>query len=134
MEKSTSLPIERYMTRSPVCIQKTAPLLEAHRLMREKRVRHLPVLHGDALVGVVSDRDLNLLETLRCVDPAREPVSQAMSDRPFTVAPGTPLRDVAVAMEVNRYGSAIVVDGERVCGIFTTVDALRALADLLKNR
>jgi acetoin utilization protein AcuB len=53
-----TLTVERFMTRSPLTIGQDQPLAAAHRMMREHRVRHLPVLDGGMLVGVVSQRDL----------------------------------------------------------------------------
>jgi acetoin utilization protein AcuB len=55
--------------------------------MAAHRVRHLPVLEGERLVGVVSERDLYLLETLRGVDQDEEPVSGAMSSIPECAGP-----------------------------------------------
>ena len=117
-----------YMSRPPLCIQKHEPLVAAHRLMRQHHIRHLPVLEGDRLIGLVSERDLHLIETLRSVDPRTEPVSEAMTDAPYTVPPQMPLHTVARVMFANRYGSAIVVEHGLVVGIFTTMDALRVIA------
>jgi acetoin utilization protein AcuB len=119
------------MTKEPFTIQSAEPLHQAHRVMRARRVRHLPVLNGEELVGVVSERDLYLLETLRGVDLAKEPVSEAMTAQPYTVTPDARLRDVVHEMLRERYGSAIVVHEQRVVGIFTRSDALRALEKLL---
>ncbi len=95
--------------------------------MRKHHIRHLPVLDGGKLVGVVSLGDLHLVETLAEVDPAKVRVEEAMSAEPYTVSPDTPVGDVAAEMAEHRYGCAIVVDEQKVVGVFTTVDALRAL-------
>ncbi len=50
---------------------------------------------------------------------------------PYTVSPDAPLRDVARTMAEQKFGSAVVVDGDEVTGVFTTTDALRALAAVL---
>jgi acetoin utilization protein AcuB len=100
--------------------------------MRERGVRHLPVIDDGKVTGVVSQRDLYLLETLRGVDAARELVEEAMSSEPFLVEPDAALEDVAEAMASHRHGSALVVADGVVVGIFTTTDALRALATLLR--
>jgi acetoin utilization protein AcuB len=123
--------VSHCMTREPFTIQSGEPLHQAHRIMRARRVRHLPVLNGEELVGVVSERDLYLLETLRGVDLAKEPVSEAMTAQPYTVTPEAKLRDVVHEMLRERYGSAIVVHDQKVVGIFTRSDALRALEKLL---
>lgn len=125
--------VERFMTANPVAIASDRTLAEAHRLMREKQIRHLPVVDDGRLVGLVSQRDLYLLETLQGVDPDEERVEEAMTAEPFTVAPDTPLEEVATAMAEHKYGSAVVLDRGAVVGLFTTVDALRALASLLRR-
>lgn len=109
------------------------PLAEAHRVMREKRLRHLPVLTEGRLVGVVSTGDLHLIETLDGVDPEKVPVHEAMSSEPYCVPPDAPLEEVADVMAGNKYGCALVVEKGRVLGIFTTVDALEALSHVLRG-
>lgn len=126
--------ISEAMTRAPQCIQHGEPLHQAHRLMRGRRIRHLPVLDGEKLVGVVSERDLYLLETLRNVDGGKEPVSEAMTERPFSVTPDVPVQEVVEEMRHKKYGSAIVVDHHHVIGIFTRTDALRVLGQLLGRK
>ena len=125
--------VQDFMTVAPVVIGKTRTLVDAHRIMRERGIRHLPVVDGGALVGLVSQRDLYLLETLKGVDPATETVDEAMTADPFTVPPDAPLDDVAVEMAERKVGSAVVVDRGSVIGLFTTVDALRALAGVLRR-
>lgn len=130
--RGAAMKIADVMTADPCCVQSDEPLREAHRLMRALRVRHLPVLDGDRLVGLVSERDLYLRETVRSVDPGIELVSEAMSERPFAVAPTANVREVVEEMRDKSYGSAVVVDRGHVTGIFTRADALRALEMLLE--
>jgi acetoin utilization protein AcuB len=125
--------VQEFMTVAPVVIGTKRTLADAHRIMRERSIRHLPVVDGGALVGVVSQRDLYLLETLEAVDPATETVEEAMTTDPFAVSPGAPLDEVAAEMAKRKLGSAVVVDRGSVIGLFTTVDALRALATLLRR-
>ena len=125
--------IRRFMTLSPHSITSRQTLAEAHQTMRERGVRHLPVVDDGKVIGVVSQRDLYLLETLRGVDAARELVEEAMSSEPFVVEPDAALAEVAEAMASHRHGSALVVDNGIVVGIFTTTDALRALTTLLRG-
>jgi acetoin utilization protein AcuB len=127
------LAIEAFMTPSPHTIGRAQPVALALKLMSEHRVRHLPVLDGGSLVGMVSERDLQFIETLRDVDVSKIAVEEAITTEAFTVAPGTPLRTVAEQMAEHKYGSAVVMDKERVVGVFTTIDALRALSSLLEK-
>ncbi len=121
------MPIERFMTPAPQCIGVTQTLEKAHEMLREHGIRHLPVLKRGKLVGVVSDRDLALVEALPGVDPTVITVEEAMSLDVFEVTPETPLGQVAKKMAENKYGSAVVTRGREVVGVFTTTDALRAL-------
>jgi acetoin utilization protein AcuB len=125
--------IHRFMTPTPHTISTRQTLAEAHQAMRERGVRHLPVVVDGKVVGVVSQRDLYLLETLRGVDVGRELVEEAMSDEPFVVAPDASLDEVAEAMANSKHGSALVVDGAMLVGIFTSTDALRALVTLVRR-
>jgi acetoin utilization protein AcuB len=123
--------IEAFMTRSVHTIGTRSPLTEAHRMMNEHAIRHLPVLEGGKLVGMLSQRDLHLIETLRDVDPKQVLVEEAMSQDAYAVAPETPLSEVARTMAAHKYGSAVVARGAHVLGIFTTTDALQALDTVL---
>jgi acetoin utilization protein AcuB len=126
--------VQKYMTTSPHTIGEDQPMTVAHRMMREHHIRHLPVLRGAKVVGLVSDRDLNMVETLRDVDPHKVLVGEAMSQEPYVVSPDAALDEVVLSMAEKKYGSAIVVQHDKVVGIFTTVDACRAFADLLHTR
>ena len=123
--------VQEHMTPGPRVVSSRHTLAEAHQIMRERNIRHLPVVDDGKLVGMVSQRDLYLLETLKGVDPSSEQVREAMTPEPFTVGPEAPLEEVALAMAARKYGSAVVVDKGVVVGLFTTVDALRALASVL---
>lgn len=123
--------IREFMTPLPHTIGRDQPLSAAHRLMNEHHIRHLPVLSAGQLVGIVSDRDLKFVEALKDVDPERVTIEEAMSQAPYTVAPSAPLGEVVAQMASERYGAALVLEHGHVVGIFTAIDALRTLADLL---
>ena len=129
MNQSISL----FMTPSPHTIGVERTLADAQRIMRDNRIRHLPVMGEGKLVGIVTERDLHLLETLRGVDVNETTVEEAMSPDVFAVQPNTHVANVAKVMAEHKYGSAVVTRGGEVLGIFTAVDGLRILADLLKN-
>jgi acetoin utilization protein AcuB len=122
------------MTPHPHSIGRDQPLARAHEFLNEHKIRHLPVLDGGTLVGVLTDRDLHLIETLRDVDPTLVLVDEAMSTEVFSVGPDAPLDEVVSAMAEHKYGCAVVLSNHHVVGIFTTVDACRALSELLHTR
>ncbi|MEO8798723.1 MAG: CBS domain-containing protein, partial [Polyangiaceae bacterium] len=71
------------MSKMPCSIARDQTLLDAHRIMTEQHVRHLPVLEQGKLVGLLSQRDLYFLESVEGVDLATEQVSEAMSQDVF---------------------------------------------------
>jgi acetoin utilization protein AcuB len=126
--------IQKYMTTCPETIGRDQPMKAAHQVMRQRHIRHLPVLDGGHIVGIVSDRDLSFIETLTDVDPRKVTVEEAMTREPYVVAPDAALDDVVRTMASRKFGSAVVADHGKVVGIFTTVDACAAFAELLQTR
>jgi acetoin utilization protein AcuB len=90
------------------------------------------VLEGGKLVGVLSERDLSLVSAIGQRDEM--PVDEAMAQVPYTVDENAELAQVAGEMARRKYGSAIIVRGDKPIGIFTTVDACRALEELLREK
>ncbi|HKU44050.1 MAG TPA: CBS domain-containing protein [Polyangiales bacterium] len=126
--------VQKYMTVSPYTVGADQTLAHAHALLREHRIRHLPVLRGGELVGMLTQRDLALIETLKDVDPRTIQVEEAMSPGVYEVSPDAPLDEVVAEMALKKYGSAVVVQNNKVVGIFTTIDVCRALSALLQSR
>ncbi len=123
--------IEEFMTPLVFTIARERTLEEAHQLMRAHQLRHLPVLHGGELVGMVTERDLTFIETLKSTDPKLVRVDDAMSEDVFSVSRDAPLVEVARRMASDKLGSAVVLEGRKIVGIFTAIDALRALETIL---
>ena len=121
------------MTDGPHTVGPTRSLAVARRMMLDQSIRHLPVLDGGKIVGLLSERDLLLVESLPGVNPTDVRVEEAMVQNVFTVEPETPVGEVVETMIERKLGSAVIVEAERVIGVFTTIDALRALHDLLER-
>lgn len=126
--------LQRYMTTTPHAIGDEQTLVVAHQIMREHQIRHLPVLRGGKLVGILTERDLALIEALKDVDPKSVTVDDAMSSSVFAAEPSTPLDEVVGTMAERKYGCCVAMQNGKVVGIFTTVDACRALGELLHGR
>jgi acetoin utilization protein AcuB len=123
--------IDAFMTRSPIVVDRATTMARALGIMEQHGIRHLPIVEGDRLVGCVSERELKVVENMRAVDSAFCIVGDFILGPPYSVAPDASLRDVCRTMAEKRCGSAIVVEADRVVGVFTTTDALRALASLV---
>jgi acetoin utilization protein AcuB len=124
---NTAPRVSDYMTSSPHVIGSEQPLSRAHDIMRKNELRHLPVLHGGRLVGLVSRGDLHLVETMSDVDAEKVSVEEAMSRDVYGVGPNEPLVAVVREMTARKLGSAVILDHGKVVGIFTVIDALRVL-------
>lgn len=122
--------IQKFMTTMPHTIGKEIPLKTALSMMREYRIRHLPVQDGGKLVGVLTDRDLKLASAF--ADGENLTVEEVMTPDPYTVTPDVPVDRVALEMAERKFGCAIVQQGNgKVVGIFTAVDGLRILGETL---
>ena len=122
-------PIAEYMTPLPHTVGSEQTITFAQKLMRKYDIRHLPVLHGGELYGIVSDRDLSMIAGLNEVNPDVTTVEEAMTQEAYTVAKNAALFVVLEEMLEHKYGSAIVVEGVKIVGILTTHDALKLLVD-----
>lgn len=122
--------IQKFMTPMPHTINAKMPLKTAFAMMREHGVRHIPVLDGGDLVGVLTDRDVKLAGSF--ADAEKITAEDAMTPEPFTVAPTAPLDQVLNEMAAHKYGCALVrQENGKLVGIFTATDALRVLVELL---
>ena len=126
--------ISKYMTTLPHTIGADQNLAKAEKMMGELKVRHLPVLRAGNLVGILSDRDVKLVESFKDVDPEKVTVEEAFTEDPFIVSPDSSLADVCAEMAARKFGCAIVCDNKKLVGIFTWVDALTAMNELLNTR
>lgn len=124
------------MTPFPYSIDLDATLAEARLMMDAKGFRHLPVMSQGRLCGMLSDRDLRVAAAPgpeRAADfPLR--VRDVYHDEAYTVEADTPLDLVAQTMAERHIGSAMVTRGGKLVGVFTTTDACRALARVLRER
>lgn len=128
------------MRRSVITIDREASLRRARRVMENHRIRHLPVVEGRHLVGVLTDRDirqaapssvgtLTAREREEFMDCVR--VGQVMTRRIITVTPATSIGEAARLIVRYRIGCLPVVDERFLVGILTTSDLLEALAGIL---
>jgi acetoin utilization protein AcuB len=130
-----------YMTRTATTVRSDALVRGVVDMMRKRKIRHLPVVDGDGrLVGIVTDRNLrqvvfdpaiqerlgDLAETLNTLT-----VRDVMTWGVLTVRPEAQIREAARIMQERKVGALPVVDGERVVGILTETDVLRAFQDVL---
>ncbi len=124
--------IEHYMTPCPMLIDRSETVGGALKLMKNRSIRHLPVVEEGKLLGVVSERDLELACNFPQLDVHRISVEQVMIFDPLQVEPNTPLEGVVAQMAQRKIGSAVITRDGAPIGVFTTTDALSALGNILR--
>jgi acetoin utilization protein AcuB len=131
----SSLTVGSVMTRLPFVVSIDDGIDAAESIMKEHGVRHVPVVDGDALVGIVSQRDVALLlnPALSFGDRRRVRTRSVCTRNPYVVAEDEPLDRVVLEMADRHLGSAIVARDGQVIGIFTVTDACRVLSRLLRE-
>ncbi|HZW26916.1 MAG TPA: CBS and ACT domain-containing protein [Trueperaceae bacterium] len=129
------------MTRKVVAIGPDTPIRDVQALMEQRNVRHFPILEGraepdkpDALVGIVSDRDVRLVGADHPKAPpgvrAGDPVSSLMVRDVLTAHPGDPIEETAKTMRMRKIGAMPVMEDGRLVGIVTATDLLDALVTM----
>ena len=115
------------MTGSPFTVEPSATLVEAARAMANEDVGPLPVVQGDRLVGMVTDRDLVVRGIAEERDPTSTTVGDIASSDLVTVTPDTDLQEALELMARNQVRRLPVIENDRLVGIVAQADVARAL-------
>lgn len=135
--------VRDFMTTEVTAMQETDSLLDARMVFVRSSFRHLPVLRGKALVGVVTEHDVkqfapSLLSGVKPDEYNRlletTPVSRAMTREPLTVRPEQPIFEAAALLYDRSFGCLPVVENGELVGILTTTDMLRLLMRLIRDQ
>lgn len=134
--------VSEWMSTHPITVAPATPVAEARELMQRKRIRHLLVMEGDRLVGIITDRDIRL----NLPSPATSlsvweinylliqlQVGQVMTRSVITIGPDRPVGDAVRLMLEHTIGALPVMETDRVVGIITETDLLRAFAGVLEK-
>lgn len=133
--------ISEWMTTVPITVSPATPVSEARELMHRKQIRHLLVMEGERLVGIITDRDIKL----NLPSPAtslsvwevnylltRLTVGEVMTKHVITTGPERPVAEAVRLMLAHKIGALPVTEEGRVVGIITETDLLRAFARRLE--
>jgi acetoin utilization protein AcuB len=129
-----NIKIKDVMTACPFTIGANQPVKVALEALRKHNIRHLPVKEGGQVVGILSDRDIDHALALEKKDASEMSVSEVYFPDPYCVTPEDNLADVVLKMAENGYGSVLVMNGEALAGIITTMDVCRVLNRVLKGQ
>ncbi len=134
-------PVSTIMTRHIITTQLDRPLKEVSALLRKHGIRHVPVLHGNQLVGIISKTDMNRLSFSNLFAGESDTdeavfdmlsISQVMSHRPRVVKETETIRHVAEILSTEEFHALPVVsadDETKLAGIVTTTDVIRYMLE-----
>ncbi len=131
--------VSEWMTRKVFTIRPEESVSEAIRIMKEQRVKHLPVVQREGLKGIVSDRDIKEFSPSKATTLdiyelhylfARAPIREVMKGKVITTTPDAPVEEAAKKMYDNRIGCLPVLEAGRLAGIICEMDIFRALVDI----
>ncbi|MEX1247917.1 MAG: CBS domain-containing protein [Anaerolineales bacterium] len=134
--------VRDWMSRDVITITPSQTLPEAHELMKNHKVRRLPVMDNGSLVGIVTLGDLreagpsdatslSIFEINYLI--GRLAVEKIMTRDPLTVTPATGLTEAAKLMLHHKIGGLPVMEGHKLVGIITESDIFRAYVHLAEG-
>ncbi len=130
--------VRDWMTPNPVTITITATLPDAHKLMETRKIRRLPVMDGDKLVGIITRGDVRGAQPSDATSLSiweinyllsRLTVDRVMHRQVLTIAPDTTVRDAARQMLESKIAGLPVMEGDRLVGIITESDIFRMVVN-----
>ncbi len=120
------------MSREPYWVASTDSLERVKQLMHDHEIRHLPVLDSGRLVGIISRRDVEVVEAVPGTTLARVTVGRVMGP-PLDAWAETPIDQVSTLMAERKRDCVVIQGGHGVEGVFTATDALLALSDIARR-
>ena len=135
--------VREWMTTVPITVTPTTPVSEARELMQRERIRHLLVMEGERLVGIVTDRDIRLALPSPATNLSvwevsyllmKLTVGQMMTRSVITIGPDRPVMEAVRLMLGLKIGALPVTEARRVLGIITETDLLHAFDQMLQEQ
>jgi CBS domain-containing protein len=135
--------VRDFMSAPATSVPQDASLLDAVLTFRSTGFRHLPIVEGGHIVGVISDRDVQRVSpSLFSKLSEKEynnvfrttPLRDVMTRNPITVTPDTPLSEAATILDELKVGCLPVVQDGQLVGIITVIDMLKVLILYLRGR
>ena len=129
--------VEKWMTKNPITIDKDATVIEAIHLMKEKKIRRIPVMDRGKIAGIVTEKMLLDFKPSKATSLdtwevhyilSKTPITDAMNPKPYKVTPDTDLIDAAKLLHDRKLNGVLVVNAQdELVGILTMTNALEAL-------
>jgi CBS domain-containing protein len=130
-------PVTSIMSKNVITLNSKDDLSKAELLFKNNKIRHIPVVSGDKIIGMLSYTDLLRISFADAVDDDADIVDttvynmftlkQVMVKKVTTVSPETTIREVAEILAQNEFHALPVCEGNLLVGIVTTTDLLKYL-------
>lgn len=121
--------IKKLMVKKLVTIPPDTSILKAMEIMRKHSIRHLPVVDGETFLGFLTEGDLRQGSLLSMVDKVS--IEDVMIKDPISISPEASIEDAAKLIFKHKIGGLPVVKGERLVGILTIGDILKAFLEMM---
>jgi len=131
--------VSDWMTRKVFTVGPDDYLSDALALMKEKCVKHVPVLKGGRLKGIISDRDIRDYSPSKATSLdiyelhyllANTKIKEIMRTKIVSTSPDTPIEEAAMIMMDQNIGCLPVLEGGEIVGIISDMDIFHALVDI----
>jgi acetoin utilization protein AcuB len=131
--------VSNWMTKNVIALGPDDSVSDAITLMKEKGIKHLPIVKNDKLKGIVSDRDIKEYSPSKATALdihelhyilAKTKVKEAMKTQVITTASNAPVEEAALVMLDQHIGCLPVVDSGKLVGIISDKDIFTALVDI----
>jgi CBS domain-containing protein len=112
--------------RRALSVRADQSVLEASRLMTEFNIGAVPVMRGDELAGIFSERDLMRRVVAAGRSPATTPVSEVMTARPVVLSPDDSVDHAMFVMQEHGFRHLVICEGKSVKGVISLRDVMRS--------
>lgn len=136
------VPVSDIMTQNIIKLNLTDDLTKAESLFNNHKIKHIPVVNGNKIIGILSYADLLRISFVDAVDDEDEAVDttvynmftleQVMTKKVVCVSPETTIKETAEILSANEFHALPVCTGDLLVGIVTTTDLIRYLIEQYK--
>ena len=136
------VPVSAIMTKNVIKLNLADDLTKAEQLFKQNKIRHIPVVNGSKIIGMLSYTDLLRISFVDAVDDDAEivdatvynmfTVEQVMAKKLVTISPETTIKETAEILSKNEFHALPVCLGELLVGIVTTTDLIKYLIEQYK--
>jgi len=136
------VPVSTIMTKNVIKLSLKDDLTKAEKLFKHNKIRHIPVMDGNKIIGMLSYTDLLRISFVDAVDDESDTVDamvynmftveQVMAKKLITISPETTIRETAEILSKKEFHALPVCEGELLVGIVTTTDLIKYLIDQYK--